>query len=325
MPTLHVVTHQRWVADDFATAPPKGWRVRHSYGLDLPAIEPGDALWAPMEWAARAYRSGLDHPLMVPPANLLDGIPGHRHRGCFTMLLSALTAFAPFSYPVFAKLAAMKHPDVPATVYPEGVADFVDLLQRLGAPPDTLVQWQSVMEPLWCAEFRLFVAEGRFVGGSPYLLRDGGTETLWHPGMSDDRLSAAIEYARDNFAGAGAPGCVMDVGVDVNGRWSVIEVNPAWSAATYGAPIEAAWAAVIAANRPYDAPCRWRPDPWLVKIAQRQSVLPGPASRRQPNAPKMFHQGPVTGTLAGIRSGYQAQASTRRERTPGHEHNHHRL
>lgn len=279
--TLHVVTHARWVADDFSADPPRGWAVQHHHGLSLPQVRPGDAFWAPMEWMARARRSGLDVPLAMPSMTLLDNPEMPRSRGVFTMTLDRAAGFT-VEFPVFAKLAAMKHADVPARVY-DSTIEFTALLASLGAPPDTLVQLQWG-DPGWVAEFRLFVANGGVTGGSPYLLVDEtGEQAIWTEGMTGvvegrDRIPEAIEFGQTIAARIDpllVAGFVLDVGLQRDGGWSIVETNPAWSSATYGTPIRAAWESVLAANDPHPAsPKNWVPDPWLAQCAARQSPLP---------------------------------------------------
>lgn len=279
--TLHVVTHQRWIADDFAAAPPDGWQVRHSNGLDVPAVGPGDALWAPMAWVARAYRSGMSHPLAAPTPLLADLIaPHHLKRPLVTMTLR-VTERMTAKRPVFAKLAMMKHEGLPAQWYAD-VGEFRCAAQKLGASESTMVSlcWDRMH---WLAEYRLFVAGGHAVGASRYLVRDPATgePTLWSEELDQvpapqGELAEAIDFGEqvlvDPVARPSLNACTLDVGWSPDTGWSVIEVNPAWCSAVYGTSIDAAWRSVLDANSP--APqSLWTPDPWLRKIAGRQTPL----------------------------------------------------
>ena len=278
--TLHVVTHQRWIADDFAAATPDGWQVRHSYGLDVPEIRPGDALWAPMAWVARAYRSGLNHPLAAPSTHLAGAVaPHHLKRLVLTTNLRGTQKMI-MKRPVFAKLAMMKHEALPAQWY-DSVAEFSCAARNLGAPDATVVSlcWDR---RLWSVEYRLFVAGGAVIGGSRYLVRDPATHepTLWSEELDQvsappSELTEAIAFG-EQVLGSSLNACTLDVGWSPDTGWSVIEVNPAWCSAVYGTPVDAAWRSVLAANSP-DPQAVWRPDPWLQKIARRQTPLPSRA------------------------------------------------
>lgn len=283
--TLHVVTMRRWVADDFERYVPFGWRVQHSNGLDLPHLAPQDALWAPMEWAARARRSGMAPALSAISPFLLSHLPERfTGRAVTTCRLDRLLERHPRTGPVFGKLAAMKLDRLPAQWWPN-VAEFVLAATDLGAPGGTLVQ-VCTERMTWQAEFRFFVADRQVHGGSPYLLRDGqtGAETTWFEGMAHPRRGEAARFAQSVsdwlIAGTVPRGFVLDVGWSPADGWSVVEANPAWSSATYGTPMHAVWPAVLAANDP-TSPQPWEPDPWLAARAARQTPISGP--RRSPH------------------------------------------
>ena len=318
--TFHVVTHRKWVADDFTLAGVPD--VQHHLGLDLPDLAPGDSVWAPMEWMHRAqsalfvrladgppYGPFLD--LAAPGADFLTRVPISLLSREIRLVTAAeiveaadeqnnrlpITDDGP---EVFAKPANCKIERIPAKWYDlEGLA--LDLIAAPPVPDNQrfLLTWDRLD---LVEEHRLWVLDGRVVTSSPYLhhldfietdLRGYESSNTWYPGMNSERTPDAEAFgahALDTLAhssGFEAHAIVstalpraftLDVGIDRAGVWVVIEANPAWSSALYGAdPVKVA-DCVRASSRVVDMmaltdPHRWSPDPYLVDRSARQRPL----------------------------------------------------
>ena len=90
----------------------------------------------------------------------------------------------------------------------------------------------------WTSEFRCFVCEGRVEAWSPYL---SFGRPVWKPGSAGTMpgsLAAFCERLGDRMRAALPPAFVVDVGVLEDGRWAVVEFNPAWCSGILGADVE---------------------------------------------------------------------------------------
>ena len=105
---------------------------------------------------------------------------------------------------------------------------------RAPLPPDLPV---LVSEPVeWSSEFRAFVREGRIEAWSPYL---SFGRPSWSPHSAGPTappsLVAFCDRLTSRIGDALPPAFVVDVGVLEDGRWAVVEFNPAWCAGILGA------------------------------------------------------------------------------------------
>lgn len=282
---LAVVTHARWVAEELATGAVTRSSVETGLfdGLDLPVRGEGDSRvwgwWCPTGWAARAVRAMAE--LGVPgPTGLVSAGPywlsgvdqDLTGRAVVAATVSDLAAgLVDVPERGFCKPAEVKSDRVPAGW--RSVAGFVrDAGEYLD--PETVVEVSDTWLDL-AAEYRVFVLGGEPVAVSPYLM--GGV--LWHEGMAGPEAGSAVGFVREALeqvgAGSGFPDAfVMDVGVTGAGRWVVVESNPVWSSAFYGADMGPVVDTVLAGSCG-DAGGRWgwTPDPWLVRVAGRQRLL----------------------------------------------------
>jgi hypothetical protein len=90
----------------------------------------------------------------------------------------------------------------------------------------------------WTSEFRCFVREGRIDAWSPYL---SFGRPVWKPGSAGavpPSLTAFCERLNDRMRAALPPAYVVDVGALEDGRWAVVEFNPAWCSGILGADVD---------------------------------------------------------------------------------------
>jgi hypothetical protein len=90
----------------------------------------------------------------------------------------------------------------------------------------------------WTSEFRCFVRDGRVEAWSPYL---SFGRPVWKPGGAGAlpaSLAAFCDRLTDRMRAALPPAYVVDVGVLEDGRWAVVEFNPAWCSGILGADVE---------------------------------------------------------------------------------------
>lgn len=308
-PTLHVVTHRAWVAYDLkdgaerlATLPeshPLGGvkvNVEHHLGFDLPPLSPGDAIWAPMETMARVAAQDPRLRLADPGPEFLTDLPW-RLTGRTVELLDTedMDALVPGDIRddgdvVFAKPANCKIEDFPACWDDYDGHILRAIAARCPAEQKFLVT-DTVLDLV--AEVRLFVLDEQVVTFSPYLLHaPDGTQRTWDETMPWTHTAAAVEFGAsvlDWLREVDRPmprSYTLDVGVLADGTWVVIETNPVWSSAFYGANTSAVITCLFAAvtvtpgsdltSGRYSppAPSEWTPDPYLAARVAQQRPLP---------------------------------------------------
>lgn len=299
--TLHVVTHRRWVADDLAAAAaarrPRV-EVRHSLGLDIPDIEPGDALWAPTEWAARALHDPRTDVADRPPLHLVDPGPlmvprmtrrvlGRRvHAATLGDYLSSGRGEEPDGA-AFVKPANCKIDAFPARWWRRG--DLADLAARKDLPADLMLHWTPTRLDI-VEEHRVYLLHGKPVTSAPYLWHSpDGNQVAWdHPDYDLDRTHSAAAEAFASTVCAANPGWaaigsfVLDVallrpgsppGMASAGQWVVLETNPAWSSNPYTADPARVIECLLAAATTDPTRWSWRPDPYLISRVTRARPL----------------------------------------------------
>lgn len=300
-PTLHVITHRAWVARDLADGAARlaasgGARVdvEHHLGFDLPRFAPGDTIWAPMEWMARAVAQDPRLRLADPGPEFLPSLPWEfRRRTVELLTVDDMDTRIPDSILddgdlVFAKPANCKIEHFPARW--DDYDGHALQATAAGIPDDQTFLVTDIRLDL-AVEFRLFVLDGRVVTSSPYLMHaPDGTQRTWDETMHSSYSAAAVEFGAQVLDWLTTPenttavprSFTLDVGIETDGTWVVIEANPVWSSAFYGANTSAVIACLLAgvtvtrASGRYSPPTRgeWTPDPYLSHRVTQQRPLP---------------------------------------------------
>lgn len=291
---LIVASQRKWVYKDFAAAaegcqsacatPP----IWHSHGFGVPNTHGRAqvAMWTSTAHAAR-LKDHMELPLIAPGPDFLT-----RHVSRHLLGRSVSTVTLGEAYldrlvmsmrePHWVKLAEMKDDRLPAQRCQ--IRDFVMLARSFGAPDDTVLNICSENLPIW-AEDRFFVRDGKVVTGAPYrigqMIWDADDDRSKWPVSPDARLFA--EYAVGMFRDQ-PRAYTLDIATLVEETphsdlrdvsHVVLEVNPAWSSAVYGADAHEALHTVLASVDYSDEPAGWlwRPDPWLVQQAKLKVPL----------------------------------------------------
>lgn len=244
---LRVVTSARWLVGDLAAA--QVVPVVADLGLDVPADTTGVAWWCPARHAARLAATGRAHVFTAPDANWQADLLSRAGRPTVAARLADLPGG--LTGRVFAKVADVKHPRVPARVWAD-VADFAAAATGAGIPGGAWCLLTPVVTT-FTAEHRCFVTGGQVVAASVYLA-DGCTWDHWPAGAQPGSGDAA-RFAQDvvDDLPDQPPGWVLDVGVDTAGRWQVVEANPAWCANPYHADPSGVVHTVLASQDPATA------------------------------------------------------------------------
>jgi hypothetical protein len=179
---------------------------------------------------AEEYALRYELCLIEPPLDLLARVPPE-------FLLrevryGPLAEMANVRGPVFVKPADPVLKSFDAGVY----RAIADVRGRRPIPEDTPVLVAEAVE--WTSEFRCFVRDNRVETWSPYL--SFGRPT-WKPGSAGaipTSLAAFCERLVDRMPDALPPAFVVDVGVLEDGRWAVVEFNPAWCSGILGADVD---------------------------------------------------------------------------------------
>lgn len=274
--TLRVVTPARWLADDLtAGGDANQVNVVHDYGLEAPACTRGVAWWCPGTFAARLHATGITPAFTSTDPTVVASLPrdllGRRMQ--VVALEDVLHAARHMGASVFLKAADTKIAGLPASAHPiDAVPAFQSACYDRGMAPGSPVIVSETVT--FQQEHRIWVHADQPVATSPYLL-DGVTWDALTP-ESRQPSSEALTFARTvtaELAGRAPAGYVLDVGQLADGRWAVVETNPAWSSNPYWATDHHAAevvAAILAAQRPGQGR-QWVPD---ASVTRRARSLP---------------------------------------------------
>jgi hypothetical protein len=179
---------------------------------------------------AAEYASKYDLCLIEPPLDLLAKVPGDLLAR--EVRFGSLASLSGVAGPVFVKPADPVLKSFDAGVY-RAVSE---VRGRRPIPQDTPIFAAQAVE--WTSEFRCFVREGRIEAWSPYL---SFGRPVWKPGGAGAipaNLTAFCDRLSDRMRAALPPAFVVDVGALEDGRWAVVEFNPAWCSGILGADVK---------------------------------------------------------------------------------------
>jgi hypothetical protein len=265
---LLVSTHRRWVADELRAGAPRGLEVVHDLGFDVPG---GDlartAWWTPGGHAARLAHAGVPLRLAAPSADLLSVLPPElTGREVLTGTLSELSAGLEERgwRSGWAKVADAKVEALESAWY-DDLAGFLRAARDL--PPGVVLQVSPTRLEV-TTEFRVTMVGTSAVAVSPYV----HLGQLWEEGMSAPGAADAAALAEEAATGLDeAPSSmVLDIALTPSGP-VVLEANPVWCAAFYGADTSAVVEALVVASAQSNP--LWVPDAFNASRAARQRPL----------------------------------------------------
>lgn len=178
---------------------------------------------------AAEYASRYDLCLIEPPLDLLARVPAELLAR--DVRYGSLASLWDVTGPVFVKPADPVLKSFDAGVY-RAVSE---VRGRRAVAADTPALAAEAVD--WTSEFRCFVREGRIEAWTPYL---SFGRPVWKPGSAGTMppsLTAFCERLNDGMRAALPPAYVVDVGVLEDGRWAVVEFNPAWCSGMLGADV----------------------------------------------------------------------------------------
>jgi hypothetical protein len=208
----------------------KGWQ---SCALDESLLVPitGPRTFYGGSDRAAEYASRFELSLIEPPLDLVARVPADLLAR--TVRFGTLAAMRHLPGPIFVKPA-----DPILRSFDAGVYHCVaDVRGRKAIDEQTPV---LVSEPVeWTAEYRCFIHENKIAAWSPYL---SFGRPAWKPASATElpgNLAAFCERLVNRMGQDLPPAFVVDVGVLEDGRWAVVEFNPAWCSSILGANVEA--------------------------------------------------------------------------------------
>ena len=207
----------------------RGWPV---YALDETpnAVVDGQRTFYGGTDRAAEYASRYELCLIEPPLDLLARVPAELLAR--EVRFGSLASLAGIGGPVFVKPADPVLKFFDAGVY-RAVAE---VRGRRPLAPDTEILVAGAVE--WTSEFRCFVRDGRVEAWSPYL---SFGRPVWKPGCAGETPPSLVSFCErlhDRMHAVLPPAYVVDVGVLDDGRWAVVEFNPAWCSGILGADVE---------------------------------------------------------------------------------------
>ena len=276
---LIVASIYKWVYQDLARAA-GDFPVRYSHGFDIPKVPNKmrcPAIWTSTEFAARLKHNGFDLPLIAPGPKFMDSIPTNlKGRWTRTITLGGLRRHSMEDETLYwIKLAEMKDDRLPAQrTY---IRDFVLTAENAGAPPETvchITDKHMIIE----AETRCVVLDGTVVSAVPYMILGEIWDANKNPWGENPAAKLFAQYVVDSMPLRTIPRAfTLDIAEIFDpddpelaspSMHVVLEVNPIWSSAIYGADPAVALSAILAGvDYTYTSEWMWKPDPWLVQKA----------------------------------------------------------
>jgi hypothetical protein len=180
------------------------------------------------------YAARFDLCLIEPPLDLLARVPPEMLLR--TARFGSLSEFAATAAggPLFVKPADPIDKCFDAGVY----RTIADVRGRRSIDPDTPILVSDPVE--WTSEFRCFICDGLLAAWSPYL---SFGRPVWKPSSAGPAvppsLTAFCDRLLDRMRDHLPTAFVVDVGVMEDGRWAVVEFNPAWCSGILGADARA--------------------------------------------------------------------------------------
>ena len=216
-----------------AAATASRWNVQVLDECSHPKASGPRTFYGGTDKAAR-YAAQFELALIEPPLDLLARLP-------YQLLwrnihFKPLKDLAGMTGPLFIKPADPIH-----KIFDPGTYHDLEQIVRQGntpVPADTPVLAAQPVE--WTAEFRCFIRDGRITAWSPYLSYG---RPIWKPGMNLPvlpNLTAFRDRLYDLVAHLLPPAFVVDNGVLEDGRWAIVEFNPAWCSGLLGTHVAGA-------------------------------------------------------------------------------------
>lgn len=266
-PTLTIVTHQQWRAEDFSEVAD----TRVDFGMDLTATDRPGSIWAPGAWAAAAAAHDPDLHLTSAGPRWLDSLPLSLTGRPVMTVPSAVASHLEDGAPrQFIKLPETKHDKFPAAV-----RDVEHLDHDLALlPADEPIQLQGTVS--FTYEVRCWVVDRAVVASASYF-PDIAREDWQH--FQDRRRDADgafwLQRALDAHPEVTVPdSVVIDVGWCTtpyvgDPGWRVIEANAAWSSDWYEPSDIASVLEAISRSQRRVSAWEWVPSPVLVRQSRR--------------------------------------------------------
>lgn len=271
MPNLCIVTHSNWMFEE-ASAGLKDSpvTVSHSYALDVPNFSNKDMFWIPQAQAYKFNKSleyaGLpDLGLMAPSNTLLLSLP-HNIVGREISVYSANDAASvllPHNTSWW-KMVDAKHElfEAKYRTHEELCKD----IEIAGLPHDSsLLQSENIENVV--AEYRIFTLNNpnfetlQPIAGSIYLEDEktfyDGAQTKTH---ILQKCYNFVEKSLTPYSNHLPPSFVVDIAVLEDGSLLVLEFNPVWCSAWYGADLLGVLECLKVSRTNKQTPHKWVPD-----------------------------------------------------------------
>ena len=212
-----------------AAAQARGWATHFLDQQPHPHVT-GDRTFYGGTDMADLYARQFELCLIEPPLDLITRVSPD--------LLARTVQFGTFQQlrhvpgPLFIKPADPIHKSFDAGVHSTPSA----IRARTPIPADTPILVSTPVE--WTSEFRCFVQDGHVEAWSPYLSFGRPVWKRGSAGSLPQNLRSFCDRLISRMHDQLPPAFVVDVGVLEDGRWAVVEFNPAWCSGLLGAKVD---------------------------------------------------------------------------------------
>lgn len=270
-PILHLICNRQWMVNELSSnslVP-----VEHSFGYDIPFYSSSDSWWIPQEMATRFIQSGVKFNFQSPGAFWLDNVPLElRGRNVKTIPAGDIAVNENLNEINFWKFAEAK-----VDTFIAGIRtgyEVLDYINTYKVPSNSMLQKSDFLKLK--NEYRFFIVEGEIVTSSLYLTRKNGEElTYYDYDIIDVKESEAVTAYVASVAPvlASPEAYVLDVATTCDGNIIVLEANPAWCSAWYGAGINKVAETILASNV---ATKKWHYSPDSLLLEKYRKMVPLP-------------------------------------------------
>jgi hypothetical protein len=270
--TLHLVCDRQWMKEELSVN--SLVKIDHSYGFDIPEFSSQDSWWIPQGIANRFIQSGMLFNFQAPGPYWLSQISSEfTKRLVETFQVKELKSYINHSDEKnFWKFAEAKIDSFPAGMRTD--QEVLSYMKEYEIPQDSVLQKSTYLDIK--NEYRFFIIKGKIMACSRYLTRKNNLELTYYdyPDLDVNESRAITAYVASIAPSLPSPEAyVLDVSTCYSGGFAVLEANPAWCSAWYGADINGVIKTILASNQP-NKKWHYSPDAFLVEKYKKMIPLP---------------------------------------------------
>lgn len=275
MKSINLICHPQWMIDELTMV--KSFKVHPSFGFDVPDYDASTGWWMPQQVASDVTRHTIEKHstplhLIAPGVNWLPNVPTEfSGRTVANHRLGAVREDPKTFDTGWWKAAEAKIDSLPNSY--RTIEQLIEDTDSL--PGDVILQFTETTLNI-VSEYRFWVLNETIRTGSLYLKTDDVSTITYYDGAEaeEEEYTAAMVFAENVLKSVNHPKAfVLDVAKTAEGDHVILEANPAWCSAWYGADIEKVAEVAYTASTTTDNTWPWKPDFYHVQKTYRKPVM----------------------------------------------------